>query len=159
MTARDNAKQVPAAETPPAPLRGLDPVAAFLENTVSCGASSQEVAEIVGEAFQGIGRALVPIIGQRGVAALYRRSLHVAGPSCARISEPTEAAPIAMDIALLESELAQQTAAEAAAAGTELLQGFHVLLTTLIGPLLTERLLRPVWIKFWSGPPARNTTS
>ena len=66
---------------------------------------------------------------------------------------------LAMETAFLQAELAKQTAAEAAAAGTALLRVFHVLLTTLIGESLTERLLRSVWAHFLSGPAARDTQS
>lgn len=155
MTAHDHAKQGPVSKTPSGQTRELDPVAAFLEVTVSRGASAREVAEVVGEAFQGVSDALEPIIGQRGMAALYRRSLHVAGPICAGIFARSEAVPMAMDLALLKAELAKQTAADAAVAGTELLRVFYALLTTLIGQSLTERLLRSVWVNFLSGPSAR----
>ena len=157
MKAQDRSNPPPDSDTASRQPQERDPVAAFLESTVRAGATSQEVAEVVAKAFQDIAEVLEPIIGRRGMAALYGRSLHVGGSACARIAAPTEAVPMAMDTALLQAELAKQTAAEAAAAGTALLQVFHVLLTTLIGESLTERLLRSVWAHFLSGPPARDT--
>lgn len=157
MTAQDRSNPPPGSDAASSQHPERDAVAAFLEGTVRAGASSQEVAEVVAKAFQDIAQVLEPIIGRRGMAALYGRSLHVGGSACARIAAPTEAVPMAMDTALLQAELAKQTAAEAAAAGTALLQVFHVLLTTLIGESLTERLLRSVWAHFLSGPPARDT--
>ena len=159
MTAHDHAKQARVPEAPPGQTQELDPVAAFLARAVSRGASSQEVAEVVARSFQGIGRIMEPIIGQRGMAALYRRSLHLAGPICPHISAASAAGSMAMDLALLEAELARQTAADAATTGTALLHVFHVLLTSLIGPSLTERLLRSIWADFLSGPSARDTKS
>ena len=159
MTAHDHAKQARGTEAPPGQTQELDPVAAFLERAVSRGASSQEVAEVVARAFQGIGRMLEPIIGRRGMAALYRRSVHLAGPICAQISAASEVGSMAMDLAVLEAELAKQTAADAATAGTALLHVFYVLLTSLIGPSLTERLLRSIWADFLSGSSARDTKS
>lgn len=156
MTAHDHAKHMPA-QAPPGRSQGSDHVAAFLEEAVSGGASSLEVADVIVKAFRGIGQVLVPIIGQRGLAALYRRSLHLAGPTFAEVIATTEAVPMAMDFALLEAELGKQTAEEAAAAGAALLQVFNVLLTSLIGQSLTERLLRSVWANFLSGPSARDT--
>ena len=38
------------------------------------------------------------------------------------------------------------------------LQTFHELLATLVGPSLTERLLRSVWADSSSGPPAQDTS-
>ena len=70
-----------------------------------------------------------------------------------------EGVPTAMDVAALTGALEAQTAADAATAGTLLLQTFHELLTTLVGPSLTERLLRPVWAVFLSGPSAKDTTT
>ncbi|MEO8060502.1 MAG: hypothetical protein ABI671_19470 [Burkholderiales bacterium] len=134
-----------------------DAVAAFAKRAMSAGASSEEVAEVIAKAFQDIARVLVPIVGQRGMAALYRRSLHLAGPACAQVSVPIDGVHMAMDTAPLQAELAKQTAVSATAAGTELLQAFYVLLAKLIGESLTERLLRPVWATFLSGSAARDT--
>ncbi len=134
-----------------------DPIAAFLEGTVSAGASSQEVAEVIAAAFQSIDQILVPIVGQRGMAALYKRTLHLARPTCPWLPLTPEGIPTGIDIAALTTELAKRTAADAAAAGTRLLQIFQALLTTLIGESLTERLLRSVWATFLSGPSARDT--
>ncbi len=157
MMARDDAKRVPVFEAAPAQTQELDPVGAFLKEAVSRGASSQEVAKVVATSFQDIRQMLTPIIGERGMAALYRRSLHLAGPSCAELFARSEAVPKGMDIALLEAELGMQAAEDAAAAGTALLQVFHLLLKSLIGQSLTERLLRSVWAKFLSGPSAGDT--
>jgi hypothetical protein len=63
-----------------------------------------------------------------------------------------------MDAGPLVAALAQQSAADAALAGARLLRNFHDLLVTLIGPSLTERLLRSVWVNFMSGPSAQDNT-
>jgi hypothetical protein len=134
-----------------------DRIAAFLESAVSGGASSEEVAALVATTFQAIDRALAPIVGQRGMAALYKRSLHL----CRPIHEwlPIVGDESSVDVAALTVALAERTSADAASAGTRLLESFRVLLTTLIGESLTERLLRPVWATFMSGPSARDTNS
>jgi hypothetical protein len=135
-----------------------DRIAAFLEGSVSAGASSKDVAEAVAAAFRGIDQALMPIIGPRGVAALYTRSVHLARQAHVWFPHSAEGAPTTMDLAALTAALAQQTADDAAAAGVRLLQTFHGLLSSLIGASLTERLLRPVWATFLSGPSAQETT-
>jgi hypothetical protein len=157
MTAHDQVNPVAGVGAASKPADAADLVAEFLEGTVSAGASSQEVAEVIAQTFQRIADALVPVIGQRGMAALYQRSLHLSGPAFSLLVATTEAVATVMNTAPLEAELAKQTAADAAKAGSELLKVFHVLLTTLIGQSLTERLLRAVWAHFLSGPSARYT--
>ena len=53
-------------------------IAALLAAAVSDGASSRQVAGMIAAAFRGIDQGLMPTIGQRGVAALYQRSVHLA---------------------------------------------------------------------------------
>ena len=110
-----------------------DRIAAFLEGSVSAGASSQDVAEAVAAAFRGIDQALLPIIGPRGVAALYKRSVHLARQAHPWLPHSAEGVPTTMDLAALTVGLAQQTADDAAAAGVQLLQTFHGLLSSLFG--------------------------
>ncbi len=136
-----------------------DQIATFLEDTVSSGASSQDVAEAVVAAFRGIDEALKPVLGQRGVAALYKRTLHLASRAHPWLPVVQENVPIEVDVGPLGTLLAQQTAADASDAGIRLLQGFCALLTGLIGLSLTERLLRSVWATFLSGPADRNSKS
>ena len=134
-----------------------DPIATFLEDTVSSGASSQDVAEAVVAAFRGIDEVLKPVLGQRGVAALYKRTLHLASQVHPWLPAVQESVPAEMDVSPLGTLLAQQTAADACVAGIRLLQGFCALLSGLIGPSLTERLLRSVWATFLSGPTDRDS--
>jgi len=134
-----------------------DGLAAFLTRTVADGASSRQIAEAVGSALQGIDQALAPIIGKSGVAALYKRTVHLAGRTHSFLALSQDGVPTAMDATALTAALEQQTAADAAAAGALLLRTFHELLTTLVGPLLAERLLRSVWATFSSGPSAQDS--
>lgn len=136
-----------------------DTSAAFLEGAVSAGASSEEVAALVTGAFRGIDQALNPIVGQRGMAALYKRSLHDCRPVHPWLPIAADNADSEMEFAALAAVLATRTSADAATAGTRLLESFRVLLITLIGESLTERLLRPVWATFLSGTSARDTKS
>ncbi|MEP7102436.1 MAG: hypothetical protein ABI781_18135 [Burkholderiales bacterium] len=139
--------------------QGRDGIAVFLEDAVSEGASSDEVAMRVATTFRGIDRALAPIVGQRGMAALYKRSLHLSRPAHPWLPVSAHGSESEMDLAALTAALAARTSAEAGSAGTQLLDGFRALLITLIGESLTERLLRPVWTNFLSGAPARDTKS
>ncbi len=139
-----------------------DKTAAFLEGTVAAGVSSEEVAALVATAFAGTDQALTPIVGQRGMIALYKRTLHLSRPLHPWLTIAAEAADDAnpeIEFAALTTALATRTSADAAVAGAQLLDSFRTLLTTLIGESLTERLLRPVWATFLSGSSARDTKS
>lgn len=133
-------------------------IASCLAGLAAQTSSAERIAETVAATLWGIHQALVPIVGERGVAALYKRSLHLAKTRFVWLPDPQTSAPEAMDVGPLTTSLATQGAAEAAVAGARLLQDFHELLVTLIGPSLTERLLRPVWITFLSAPSAIDNT-
>ncbi|MEO6660290.1 MAG: hypothetical protein ABIN44_08260 [Burkholderiaceae bacterium] len=136
-----------------------NPIADSLKGAVAAGASSDEVAALVAAMLRGIDRALAPIVGERGVAALYTRSLHLARAMHSGLPASTQGSEFEVDVAALTAALAAQGSEDAAAAGTNLLQGLVTLLVSLIGQSLTERLLRPVWVKFLSEPSDRDTNS
>lgn len=120
--------------------------------------TAAHVAGAMFTAWQDIDVALSPIIGQRGVAMLYKRSVHITGRTHPWLATLYEGSQAPMDLAALQAVFAQQSSANAAAAGGDSLQTFHELLSSLIGPSLTERLLRPVWDTFSSGSPAQDST-
>jgi len=108
------------------------------------GAEPAQVADAIASTLQAIDAALRPIIGERGVAALYSRSLYLTSSAHPWLAGMHEGVQTAMDLAALKSTLAQQSTDHAAAAGSALLQTFYDLLASLIGTSLTERLLRSV---------------
>ncbi|HEY9199595.1 MAG TPA: hypothetical protein VIR60_09525 [Gammaproteobacteria bacterium] len=109
------------------------------------GASVEEIAEAAVATWRNIDAALSPIIGQRGVAALYKRSLHLSRAHHPWLTTAAESTPQPDDFTALQTATAQQTTADAMAANDALLQNFTDLLANLIGASLTERLLRSVW--------------
>ena len=142
-------------DSPPAP-----PIRTFLAQRVRDGASAGQVAEIVNSAWERIAAALAPVIGHRGVAALYRRSLYLAAVSHAWLAVAQGGGSLAeMDLAPLRAELARRSGAEAAAAGATLLLSFHGLVDSLIGPTLSGQLLGGVWGDLFSGSPAQDPPS
>ena len=86
---------------------------------------------------------------------MFKRSLHLNRSVHPCLAGMLESVQTTLDVAPLKAVLAQQSSAEAAAAGGDVLQTFYELLTNLVGPSLTERLLRSVWISFLSGPAAQ----
>lgn len=113
----------------------------------------------IAAAWGEIDEALTPIIGQQGVAALYRRSLHLtarAHPWLGAVLDNGAANAVGtgidsvVDIDVLYGVLMRQDATVAGTVGEEFLRTFYGLLTNLIGASLTERLLHSVWANFLS---------
>jgi hypothetical protein len=106
---------------------GRDAMGGFLQGAVEAGQSSDEVAALVATTFRGIDLALSPIIGQQGMAALYKRCLHLSRPLHAWLpvdaegSQGNVGAGAETNFAPLTAALAQRTSVDAAAAGTQLL--------------------------------------
>ena len=103
--------------------------------------------------------ALTPIIGQQGVAALYKRSVHLAArahPWLAVVLEGSgkgsAISDAVVDLDALKNAFQPQDVTEAKSAAEAILRNFFELLTNLIGSSLTERLLHSVWANFLSEP-------
>ena len=139
----------------PAPTPSLP---APLARRVGADASAAQVAAAAVATWHEIDAALAPFVGPRGVAALYKRSLHLARAAHPWLAGASAGLHDALDLAALDVVLARQDSASAAAGGGALLQTFHDLLATLVGPSLTERLLRSVWANTSSGSPAQDAT-
>lgn len=105
-----------------------------------------------------IGAALTPIIGPRGLAALYKRSLFLAGQAHPALLGLQENMQSEMDLSPLMATLAPLSDAEATLIGGALLIAFYELISSLVGPSLTERLLRSLWDRPLSDPPASEPT-
>jgi hypothetical protein len=103
------------------------------------------VAAAVLLAWTQADQALNPVIGPRGVLALYNRSLKLAAVRHPWLAAE-HAGPLApLDLPALRAALARQPAALALQGGQALLQAFDDLLCSLIGASLTERLLGSAW--------------
>ena len=122
-------------------------------------AGAAQLADASVATWHEIDAALAPIIGQRGVGALYKRSLQLTGRAHPWLTATIDISQPALDAQALRSALSNQTCAEAADASGAVLQTFHSLLTQLIGALLTEQLLRSVWARFLSGEAAQDLPS
>ena len=89
-------------------------------------------------------QALHPIIGHRGVAALFNRSVKHTAARFPWLGHDPQDALAVVDPSVLKAALLLQTAAEATAGVDSLFQSLHDLLTSLIGSSLTDQLLRSV---------------
>ncbi|MDQ3056617.1 MAG: hypothetical protein M3Q96_02565 [Pseudomonadota bacterium] len=122
------------------------------------GADAARIGEAVASTWEDIAAALSPVLGSSGVALLFKRSLHLIAPAHPWLARTHEGAQVALDIDALKSVFAQQADEAAANAGVDLLLTFHALLAGLIGPSLTERLLRSVTFSASSSPQAKDTS-
>jgi hypothetical protein len=130
-----------------------------LADRVGQGASAGQVADAVVAIWHEVEQVLHPIVGHRGVAALYGRSLVLAAAAHPGLKLDRQGVLGAVDLLALKAALGQQSAAEAAAGGDALFRSLIELLVMLVGPSLTDRLLRPVWARSSGAPPPPDTLS
>ena len=126
-----------------------------LTRRVGPNADAAAVAQAIISILQDIDSSLAPILGPQGVAALYRRSLHLCLSNHPHLTSVYAELQASLDLTALQALLVEQSVAEALFFGEVLLVTFHELLTTLIGSSLTTRLLRGVWEPSSSETPAQ----
>lgn len=133
-------------------------IVASLAQRVGPTADIAGIAEAIISILQDMDAALTPIIGQQGVVALLRRSLHLSASAHARLAGTYDLVQAAPDRAALKAVLLEQSEADALFFGEVLLTTFYTLLTTLIGPSLTVRLLHDVWEPSLSDTPSQENS-
>jgi hypothetical protein len=132
---------------------------ALLARRVALDADAIEIAAAVAAVCGEIDAALRPVVGQRGVAALFDRTVKLTAVAHPWLLQLGQSAMADFDPTTLKSLLQQQTAATALSCGKQLLVNFEQLLASLIGAALTERLLQPVRDYSLGEPPLPDTTS
>ncbi|VVM39640.1 hypothetical protein PS645_00204 [Pseudomonas fluorescens] len=133
-------------------------IVASLTHRVGPNADIATVAQAIASLLQEMDAALTPIIGQQGVAALYRRSLQLCASHHPRLAGTYDSVQASLDLIVLKSVIVEQSEADALFFGETLLMTFYELLTTLIGPSLTARLLCGVWAPSLSDTPSQETS-
>ena len=123
------------------------------------GRGTGAICDRTAQLWAEVAHALIPIIGQRGMAALYDRALHLAaaGHPWLEQARSTDADSGPPDFARLARAASGQTAGDAVAAATTLFRTFDRLLVNLIGAPLTGRLLQPIWDVPSAGPTRQDT--
>jgi hypothetical protein len=121
----------------------------FVEHTCSRltqlaadGADVQRIADSAVVVWQELDAALSPIIGRRGVAALFKRSVLLTAPAHPSLVAAHWDVETGGDFESLRASLKQQSVAHAIATNGALLRQFVDLLIALIGESLTSRLLQ-----------------
>jgi hypothetical protein len=144
---------VAPSEMPQAP----DAVGASALLLASQGDHEGQVAEAALALWCRVEAELSSVIGAKGVAALYRRSLHRARAQHPALAEVHEAATQVEGFEPLRRALASLSHADAASASRALVQAFYQQLVGLIGAALTERLLKPAARAPSNGPTLKDT--
>jgi hypothetical protein len=117
---------------------------ASLTRLAADGADALRIADGAVVVWRELDAALSPIIGRRGVAALFKRSLLLTAPAHPSLVAAHWVVETEGDFDSLRAALKQQSVANAIATNGAMLRQFIALLTTLIGESLTERLLQSV---------------
>ncbi|MCD9033935.1 hypothetical protein LDO32_19685 [Luteimonas sp. Y-2-2-4F] len=120
------------------------------------GMTAAQIADAAVSTWARIDAVLAPIIGHGGVAALFKRSLHLSRGAYPWLEGAYAGALRPGDLGMLRAALQAQSDADAAGAHVAVLQAFHGLLANLIGAALSERLLGPVWDPTSSGDAAQD---
>ena len=131
---------VERSATSPVPMGAFEATFARL---AADGVDAGRVAEQAVATWRELDATLSPIIGQRGVDALYLRSLYLLRNQHPWLAAVYEAGFRPGEAPAFRAAFAHQDRVLAATTSGALLQTFHGLLVTLIGSDLTERLLQP----------------
>jgi hypothetical protein len=136
---------------------GSSPLEASLPPTRKAELPANVPASVVA-VLHDLDAALSPVIGDRGVAALCHRSLHLSArhhPCLRGVSfDPTAV----IDLERLAQLLAGKPADVAHAAGKALIQAYHDLLISLLGASLMHQLVGGIWPGFADAPAAQDKT-
>lgn len=109
-------------------------------------ADASAIAEATISTCLQVSARLAPVIGTRGVDALFSRSVNVTSKTFPGLTMAGNDGNGAALLTHIKVCLAGQETAVAAEASYALLVTFTELLATLIGKSLTDRLLAPVWM-------------
>ena len=116
----------------------------LLRRIADQGGGMDAIAEQTVALWTGTAHALVPVIGQRGMSALYARAVHLAAVEHPWLEQALGADGLAPDFSPLARAAADHSPDDAIAAITTLFETFDRLLVNLIGASLTKRLLQPI---------------
>jgi hypothetical protein len=130
-----------------------------LRDRIEDGGDASDVAAAAVTLWREIDGALRPIIGQRGVVALFNRSVQLAGVGHPWLVLVRQDANTELQFPAIADVFARQDAAAAIAGGDAQLLAFHQLLGSLIGASLTERLLQPAFSPANRSSPTQDSSS
>jgi len=127
-----------------------------LARRIPAESDAEHIADAIVVIWLEVNQALHPIIGYRGVAALFNRSLKVAAREFAWLGAGHQGVLAEVNATALKANLQGQAPDVALAGGIALFVRFHELLASLVGPSLTDQLLSAVWTQPSGAPPAQD---
>lgn len=133
-------------------------IASTLARHAGKEADSSAVAAATLLTWKQMAGRLSPVIGVRGVDALFRRALHLTAAAFPWLEIDRSFPNSSIFLDSLQARLADQETAVAMEAGQALLTAFAELLISLIGDSLTRSMLDPVWVPL-SPPPEQERPS
>ena len=107
--------------------------------------NAKSIAQATLSTWHQVSIRLVPVIGARGVDALFKRALHVTSRTHPWLVIDGHDENLAIFLSGLRARVATRESIEALEACHALLLNFTELLASLIGDSLTKRLLMTVW--------------
>lgn len=107
--------------------------------------NAKQVADAASAVWRDINIGLSPVIGQRGVIALLKRSVHLEQANFPALKTMHGLTLLPGEFSALHSVLAQQTSTHAVLMNSALLNRFYELLSNLIGASLSHQLLHSVF--------------
>src|SRR5689334_24541812 len=117
-------------------LCAVEYIQSSLSKRAAAGWDSASIASLIVSLWRDIDAALAPIIGHRGVAALFHRTLHLVRHDYPWLTASQASLADPIDFAALQPTLLQQTGATVVAANGALLEKFLEQLASLIGESL-----------------------
>ena len=108
--------------------------------------NSGAIAEATLSTWHQVAVRLVPVIGARGVGALFNRSLHITSKTYPWLAIDGHDENVAILLSGLRARIATHELSDAVEACHALLVTFTELLASMIGDSLTRRLLITVWV-------------
>ena len=145
----------------PQPMGGHPPARrpAPLGDRIEDKANAVDVAAAVVAVWREVDAAMRPIIGQRGVVALFNRSVQLTAVAHQWLLPVRQDPNAELQLSVIADLFSRQEAAAAVSGGDSLLLAFHQLLCSLIGASLTERLLQPVFSPATGALPTQDSPS
>lgn len=131
-------------------------LALALTHRVGQDASAEQTGAGLVALCREISEALEPILGPRGVSALYQRSFDRTLAGFPWLAAAAEGLQTSLGVLALRPVLAQQGHEAAAAGAAAFLLAFHELLSSLVGLSLTEQLLQSILKDSSSGASAQD---
>jgi hypothetical protein len=117
------------------------------------------VAAAAVELWREVDCSLRPIIGQRGVVALFNRSGQLTALEHPWLEGVRQDPDAELQLSVIANVFSQQEARAAISGGDALLLAFHQLLGALIGMSLSERLLPPAFSPATGASPTQDSPS